>query len=250
MDPGASGIALIVGIIAVAAVVHGYGGFGFGMTAMSVFALLPYRMEPMAGVVTAGALVLLVVLLRISRAQGGIRWKRVALILLGVVAGTPLGYLFIVKTGDLPVFRVTLGVFLIVAGIIGAMGIRIRRKPPAFAGPLIGVLGGFLSGAFVTGGAPLVLYLYALEEDARTMKATVQCIFIAMTTYRLVMVRLIGDAFSGSVVVALLAALPLTVIGVVVGHKLSRADTADRFRVRAHALIAIFGLVVTLRAIL
>ncbi len=249
MDPGTAGIVLIVLIIGLGAFVHGYGGFGYGMVAMSLFALLPYRMEPVTGVVTAGALVLLVVLLRISRPQGGIHWTKAGLILLGVVAGTPLGYLFIMKTGDSPAFRVALGAFLVVAGVVGALGVRARRKPPGFVGPLVGVLGGFLSGAFVTGGPPLVLYLYALADDAREMKATVQCIFIVMVIYRLTLVRLMGERFTAPVVVALLAALPLTVIAVVLGHKLSRADTARRFRVRAHAIIALFGLIVVTRAL-
>jgi uncharacterized membrane protein YfcA len=242
-------VLLIVGAFAVAAFVQGFAGFGFGITVMSLLGLTSLGLERVSAVVSIAALGLLAVLLLRSRRDGDVQWGQVAMIMGGAVLGMPLGYAFITAMGDRPVFRIALGAFLTVAGVIGVAGARIERRLPGAVAIPVGVLSGFLSGAFVTGGPPIILYLYSRVHDARRMKATVQLLFLIMVAYRLVLIAFGPLGFGGGVLTTAAVAVPACLPVLLLGHFLSWRTTAERFKSVIYVLVSLLGVVMLVKTL-
>jgi uncharacterized protein len=232
--------AIVLGMLAAGALVQGYSGFGFGILATSLLALLDLNMAGMAAVVTFGALCTSLVLLPITRAEAHIDWRRALLILSGNLCGQPAGYWFIHTWGDRPVFRIALGAVLLAFAVNGMVTPHVRRRLPLALAPAVGLAGGFLAGAFVTGGPPVILYLYSQTDDPRTMKATVQFIFLISTAYRLVWVGVSGDMTLPVVRLALLS-LPVVLPVLVLAHALSKRISVAGFRRAVFAVILLTG---------
>jgi uncharacterized protein len=189
------------------------------------------------------------VLFIVTHREGRVRWKRALAIIVGSFIGTPLGYWFLVQTGDRAVFRIVLGAFLTAAGACGVLTPALRRPAPRVLALPIGVLSGFIGGAFATGGPPIVLYLYSLTDDARDMKATVQFIFLVNLAYRLVVTFGFGRGCPPDVLTEALVAIPLCVPAMLLGHWLSRAGSAERFRIGVNAIIISLGVVIAVKAL-
>lgn len=233
-------VAIVVAVTVVAAFVQGYSGFGFGIVASSLLAFSDLPMLQMTVAITVATGFLTVLLLRLSHGDTRAEWRQGLLVLAGVVAGQPLGYWFIHAWGDEPVFRVALGTVLVVFGAVGMATPQIRRRLPPLVGVGAGMAGGFLSGAFVTGGPPIVAYLYSQHDDPRRMKATVQFVFLSSVGFRLACISAAGDWSTGTIKLALVI-LPAIVPAVVAGHYLSRRASTDSFRRVVYVLILLTG---------
>jgi uncharacterized membrane protein YfcA len=93
----------------------------------------------------------------------------------------------------------------------------------------------------VTGGPPVLIYLYARTEDPRTMKATVQFVFLAMLVYRMVLI-VCDPALRAVELWTLSAWACLPALGaVVVGHRWSRRSSPAVFRRVVSVIIAGLG---------
>ena len=160
--------------------------------------------------------------------------------LTGTAFGQPLGYWFVHTCGDQPAFRLILGAVLMVFAVTGLLTPHVRRQLHYGFGVGAGLLGGFLGGAFVTGGPPVVMYLYSQADEPRDMKATIQFVFISSLLYRLVWVVVAGDWSLGVAKLALLA-VPLAIPILIGAHWLSKYGSATRFRRVVYALIMLMG---------
>jgi uncharacterized membrane protein YfcA len=241
-------VALVVVIAVVAALVQGYSGFGFGIVASSLLAFTDLPMLQMTVAITVATGFITVLLLRLSHGDTRAEWRQGLLVLAGVAAGQPLGYWFIHACGDEPVFRVALGTVLVGFGITGMVTPHLRHRLPAAVGVGAGMVGGFLSGAFVTGGPPIVAYLYSRSDDPRRMKATVQFVFLSSVGFRLACISVAGDWSAGTTKLALVI-LPAVLPAVVAGHYLSRRASNESFRRVVYALIGVTGVGVLVKGI-
>lgn len=129
-------------------------------------------------------------------------------------------------------------------GIIG----NVRAVLPKWMALPIGAISGIITGAFVSGGPPLILFLYSQVRDPREMKATVQALFILSTTYRLILVLSSGPPPSVDLllnaVVSLLFAVPILYFA----HRLSTVSSATFFSRVAYTILGAFGVVMLSRA--
>lgn len=233
---------VVIAVLAFSAFVHGYAGFALGSLAMAMLALAPVGMESVAAVVTINVFVVPLVLFSISYHRQTIHWRQIAILAGGCLVGLPLGYWFIAVWGERPLFRLVLGVALVGIAILGWRGAEgFRRIPTAFA-PIAGILGGFMGGAFVAGGPPLVVYLYSRAKDSRDMKATAQILFTCNTFGRLVLVGFGPSGYTPQLLRLALASLVVAIPLVFLGHRLSRHGSATRFRRAVCVLIAVLGL--------
>lgn len=240
---------LVIGMLAVAAFVQGYCGFGFGIAAMSLLALLQLPMTGVATTVTITGVAVILLLLLLTHSDSHIRWRRGLLLLGGIAVGQPLGYWFIHSLGEHGVFRVALGLTLIAFAVNGILSPHIRRRVPAAVAIGIGVISGFLGGAFCTGGPPTVLYLYSQADDPRDMKATVQFVFVSGMIYRLILIGIAGD-YSREILAVSFYALPIAIPVLIAAHALSKRASVDLFRRVVYSLIGLSGLVILARGIM
>ncbi len=217
--------------IAVAAMVQGLSGFGFGMVLMGLLPLVLPVTEAVPIVSLLGLVVSTSVLVACRRS---LEIRTVVPLLVGSLIGVPLGVWFL--TGAEPdLLRGTLGVILVVFALHGLVG----GVPPAVAesrgawrdlvGAAAGVAGGALGGAFNTGGPPLIVYVTWRRLAPATMKATLQCCFALASCMQIALFVRHGIVTRATVVTAS-AGLPAIGAGLAAGFVLSRRISRVAFR--------------------
>lgn len=162
-------------VLGISGVVQGATGFGFGLTAIAIMGTF-YDVKQAAIVTIFGAITLNIVVL--SKLYREVAFKSVWPLMVCSVIAIPFGVVFL-KSSDPTLFKVLVGVVLIVAAVRGFMHHQ-DSKPwhPYWVGAPMGVLAGLLSGAFGTGGPPVVAYVASQGYNRFRYAATVQLIFI------------------------------------------------------------------------
>ncbi len=239
----------IILILAVAALAQGYGGFGFGIISLSIFALTTLPLERMAAVVNLVVIPVLGLLLWWSLKDTRFHWKHWFYMIIGTAFGVPVGYEILVRFGDLPVFRSVLGVIIFIFAVHGYFNKRAIWKMPLWTGIPMGMAAGIFTGAFLSGGPPIVLYLYSQTDDPREMKATLQGIFICNGLYRLFWVGFSEEGFGGGILPVAVVAMVVVFPVLFIGHHISRSSTLTQFRKIVYALLAVFGLLAVVRGL-
>lgn len=239
MSEALADFALTAGIVFASACIQGITGFAFGMVSM---ALLPYIMSvktatPLVAVV---AFVNVVAILFQMRHSIDIRKSRGLLV--GTVAGVPVGVFFLARVQDDLVTKV-LGAVLIAAA---AQGLSIRTLPnptsppsPAW-GPFLGVLGGIIGGAFNIGGAPIVLYVYRQKWPKETIVAVLQTVFCISLLYRIIIYVFTGFMPVRLCLTALLL-MPFIIMGSWLGVRMQRKIDVGRLRFVVHVMLIVMG---------
>lgn len=228
--------------VAAGALVQGLTGFGIGLTAIGLVSLLTDDMETGTAVLTSVTLVILGFSWWRTRKDNPVRWSDIWRLFIGCVAGMPVGYAFVVHAGDRPIFRLVLGLVLVSFAFLGWRGTRIGRAIPQLWAVPLGCLSGFISGAFVSGGPPLVVYLYSREpEDPRRMVSTVQALFFLYTSVRMGIVAARGKLAEPTVLIAVAWALPLGIVCLLIGYAVARRMKPALFALLAYCLVACMG---------
>lgn len=157
----------LIGIF-LASVLRGFTGFGFGLAAVPLLALV----LPPAQVVP------LVVVLNLVIGASGLRtaihqtdWRAIRGLVPGVLVGIPLGLLI------LTAFRantVRLAIGLIIAASVAMLwrSARLPPRPSAILTLAVGMVSGVLTGLASMGGPPMVVYLIAVGNGAAAVRAT------------------------------------------------------------------------------
>ena len=241
-------IVVIVLVTALASFVQGYAGFGIGIVCMATLSYATGGLAELATLIVLLAFVVMLIFLVFSRSRTPVKWKQVGLLLPGMLVGIPLGYWFISVFGNMPIASLCLGVVLAAFGVQGLLFRRIHRPLPNIAALPAGGFAGLLSGAFSTGGPPLVLYLYAQRPDPREMKSSVTAALLALSAFRIVTAAAAGGITTGLLRVVLLC-LPGVIAMLFAGHWLSTRARAQSFRKVIYGLIGVSGVIMAGRAV-
>ncbi|MBC6475253.1 MAG: TSUP family transporter [Hormoscilla sp. GM102CHS1] len=118
-------------------------------------------------------------------------------------------------------FRICLGAILIILEINGVKSSKQKKMAKYWASP-IGILSGFLTGAFLTGGPPIIIYLYSRTDEPQKMKATIQLIFLLMLIMRSASMFVNQAIVDYANIIWLNAwSLPFVIPIVIISHRLS-----------------------------
>jgi uncharacterized membrane protein YfcA len=198
-------------VIAIGAVVQGTIGFGMGLFAAPILALMDHRLVP-GPLIAAGMVLTLLVARRewdsvrrpdLGWALGGRVFGIVlAVLILGIA--TPAGTDFL------------LGVLILCAVAMSASGVPIALRPRTLVGA--GAISGFFATTSSVGGPPMAL-LYQHESGAR-IRATLSAYFLIGGA-----MSLIGLAIGGHYRWPEVADSVVLVPGVLVGYALSRRSS-------------------------
>lgn len=236
-----SGTLLLAVIVFGAAFAQGFSGFGYGILAMAMLSLLTTDLERASVFVTLTVTVLVTTLLLRSRRDVRIDWKQAAGLSLGVLAGSPFGYWFMLRQGGMPLCRIVFGVVLVLFALNGLLKPHIRRHISMALAPVFGVFSGLLSGAFSSGGPPVVLYLYAQEDDPRLAVGTVQAVFCFASLYRLVIVGVGERGFTADLLTRAALLAPVVILGTLAGYMAARRVSCRTFLLGVYAVIIAAG---------
>lgn len=243
---------IILVVLAVAAFLQGYTGFGYGLVAMTAFSFLPVNIERISVVVTITVIVLMIEIVILAKRGSGIHWilwKPVSLIISGLVIGIPIGYWFVLNYGGMTVFRFVFGIILIGFCINSFVKPRFKSKIPDGYVPLIGFVSGVLGGAILSGGPPLVLYLYSREDEPRSTVATLQVCFLFLCIFRLIIVGIGKLGISSEIIFQSSVSIPAVIIATALGFFLSKCVSPKNFLKAVFTLIGFAGVVNILKAL-
>ena len=215
-------------------------GFGAGLVAVGALALLLPDLRD------GGVLLLLVnlpaELFVVVSSWRDIAWRGVALLMVGVAVGIPIGA-WLLGWGEPRFLLVVLGGVLLVVGVaflVSPAG-RAWRWPRWVVAP-VGLASGLLTGLFGTGGPPLVLYYQLAGADKAAFRGNLMAIFLLMT-----LVRVPSYAGTGLITAerlwSSLMVLPAVIAGAWLGNSLHlRIEDTTFRRLVAGALVLLGAL--------
>ena len=224
---------------ALAGFVQGLSGFGFGLTAMSLWA---WTLEPRLAAALAVFGALTGQVLAAVTVRRGWDWQRLAPFIFGGLAGLPLG-LYLLPRLDIPLFKAVLGGMIIVVCPLMFFAARLPRidhggkTADAIAGAAGGVMGGL--GGF-TGVVPTLwctLRGWAKDEQ----RAVIQNFNLAMqvVTFASYVATGIVDA---TMVPLFLVVAPAMLIPTLLGARLYIGISEAAFRQVVLGLLTASGL--------
>jgi len=212
-------------ILAAAAMVQGFLGFGFGIVAMTGLTLSRDLLHAAGLVNVSGILVTSSVLLALRR---DILWRpalrMLPWILVGVVGGVSA-----LHSLDRELMVRTLGVTVIGISAWNLRSPSLRSGEAPLWDGVAGLIGGLLAGAFNTGGPPIVAHLYRRPDSPQAIKATIQLVFLSMGLIRLPTATAQG-LMSEAIWTETALAAPFVLGGLLSGVWLGRRVSPTQFR--------------------
>ena len=213
-------------IVLLAYFIRGISGFGSGLVAVPLLAhFLPLTfVVPLVLVIDfAGSLMLGL------QARRHIRWDELRPLLpfglFGVVAGT----LLLINLPRTPLL-VGLGLFVLAFGLRNVLNLHGRRLVSRLWAAPAGLLGGTIGALFGTGGPPYVIYLNHRLHDKSELRATFTGLFFLEGSVRMATFVVAGLLLDPTLLVTVVAALPLVALGLWIGHRVHVGLTAAQMQ--------------------
>lgn len=226
---GIGTVVAALAIVFVSSLLRGFAGFGFALTAVP---LLSFVMPPSAAVPLASCLQLLAGALDLPRARQECHWASLRWLLLGALAGSPLGVAVLAVASE-RVANLAIAVICAVGCVALANGFTFRVTPRAPAVAAVGLGSGILSGLAAVPGPPVVAFYLALPLAPAQIRSSLLVFFLGVSV-----VSSIGLAATGlltaSFVLPALIGTPLMMLGTALGRLLF-----ERFQGRFHRPVAI-----------
>ena len=228
------------------AVVQGFSGFGFAIFTLSFLCFwLKLRVAEQIVFVTAAASCSML-LLRLWRQ---VPWRRLPLIAIGLAIGGPVG----VWLG--PIIPESVGkrvLGLIVMGIsaprlfAASAPCRSADAKPGATEVVVGLSAGLLSGWVNMSGPPLVYWAHR-RLPAMHARAILASAFVTATFVKLTSLTVAGYWIPGSVLAGAVA-IPLSLLGTLLGDVLARRTNPKAFARAIWTLFLLLGLLLLLTA--
>lgn len=223
-------------VVFVAAAIQGIMGFGGALVAMPLLVTLVGMQTATPAYAIIGTLA---TLLNAIRWRAHVTLRDLMQLVVPAAVGIPIGVVFLGRMDAVLVTR-TLGAILIGYALYNLAG----WKTPPLHGRRWAVAAGFssgiLSGAFNTGGPPVIVYADACGWTAERFRGNLQTYFVLISGFLLAAHALSGH-FTLSVWRTALIGLPALVAGQLLGVRLCRYINPLRFRQLVLALLLILG---------
>jgi uncharacterized protein len=176
----------------------------------------------------------------------GIDGRQLGRMVLFAGAGIPVGIYAVRHLPAQPLF-IALGVVLVVSGATRLLPAGAKLKWPGWLLNGLLVAGGIVHGAFVTGGALVVVYAQHALAEKDTFRGTLNAFWVILNAV------LIADLFRddhpiGSLAPLLLWAIPLILVTTWVAHRTARRLPQEQFARLVAALLVVAGIVTAARA--
>lgn len=239
-DLNASSLLYSLVAVLAGAWLKGYTGFGASMLWMTSLSLVlpPLQVVPMVlmfEVVTSIAL--------LPQIWRDVRWRSIALLLLGTWAATPIGIQALAGLPATPI-RIALAVVVLIAAILILRGFALSKEPgrPATVG--VGLMAGVLNGSMGIVGPPVILFYFSSPIGVVAGRASIITYFIGTDSVATAMFAAQG-LIDASVLWRTAVFVPILIAGVVVGNRgFLKTDPESFKRVALFVLMALSVLLV------
>jgi len=236
-------------VIPLATWVRGFAGLGSGIITMTTFSLLDVNLERVSVILNIILTVNTVILLYLSSQRTKIIWRQVLFVIVGTAMGIPAGYQFILRYHQLPLFKFFLGIVILFGSLCFFFPFRFRKRIHTSFGILFGAVSGFITGAFMSGGPPLSLYLYAQMDDPRDMKGTLQATFLIASIIRLITVKVSKAGYTEDILLTALVIVVPAAFMLYLGHRVSEKLGLHLIRRMIYGLLGCFGGIIAINGL-
>jgi hypothetical protein len=242
--PDLATIAVCAAAIALAGVVRGFSGFGFGLVAVPAFSFV---LHP------AGAIALAMILQVFS---GGIMlrdaWQHVdARLVTALSAGTllPLGLGFMVlESSSVDQIRIYMAVVMFGAVVALSAGWRLKHPVGPRLGFATGAICGLLNGTTGMGGPPAIMVLLGSPMSSDAARANLAAYFTVLGITTIIGLAWLAHIDEAILVLAAIE-LPALIGATILGGRLYALGGQDRYRKLALAVLAALAAVTILRVL-
>lgn len=140
--------------------------------------------------------------------------------------------------------HVLLKIYGLVILLVGAKNLLSKRQKflPEWALWIVLALAGLIQGMFVSGGALLVIYTVQKIKDRQQFRSTLSMVW-AILNFIYAAIAFQQGSFTGDVVQVVLMCIPLAVLATVLGNRLQRHISQERFLKLTYGLLLCIGLV-------
>jgi uncharacterized protein len=227
---------LVALVVFIAAVVQGIAGFGGALVAMPL-------LVPLLGIQVASPAFALVAM--VATLLNALRWRAfvtprdLARLLLPALIGIPLGVWLLARLDAALITRI-LGVLIFLYAGYAILGLPVPRPKHDAWTYTAGFSSGLLSGAYNTGGPPIVMFASASQWEPNRFRGNLQTFFLLSSIIVTVSHALAGH-YSTETLWAALWALPALFAGHMIGYRLCRFVNPAFFRRLVLLLLLILG---------
>lgn len=232
----------ISGVIALAAAVQSLAGFGFALVAI---ALLPFFLDLSLAIPLVLMMCLLNSLVLWIYYRDSFQWRAIAPLVLSALLFIPIGLIGLHYVSE-DIACKALGGFIVLYVAYDSWHLVMPvASRPKLASPywayLFGSLSGFLTGAFTTGGPPLVIYAHSKGWSPEEFKGNLPGVYVVALAF-----ALMGHYFEGHLTAELwklaLYTTPMIAVGMGVGILLSKKIDAKSFKRLVLSMLGVIGL--------
>jgi hypothetical protein len=235
-------LAIAAAVTVIAGLMRGFAGFGSAMMMAPIFALL-FGPRAMIGLVAVIELLVTVQLIPAAARQAD--WRFVGPLAVAAVAFLPLGGWLLASIDQDWLTRIVAGIVLVFVIVLGS-GWRYRgpKRLPITLG--LGAVSGTMVATTSIGGPPVLIYMLAGSDNARTVRANIITYFAFLELFLLAQLWLQG-LLDVATAVRAAALTPSFLIAAWLGSRGFRASSEAFYRrialvfLLAAALIGLFG---------
>ncbi|MCK6578611.1 MAG: sulfite exporter TauE/SafE family protein [Anaerolineae bacterium] len=224
-------------VIFAAILIQSIAGFGVALVAMPFLTSLIAPVEA-STLMAITAVPLQIIILR--RYWHALEARSLWRLILGAVVGIPVGVLAIARL-DEQIILFILGIVLVVYSLYSMARFRLPPVESPRWGYLFGLASGLLSGAFNTGGPPLVVYGTAREWRPDVFRANLQMLLMVNSTV-VIIAHLIAGHMTEAVLSYYVVTLPVVFIGTALGFRISSRVNESVFRRIVLVLLLLIGI--------
>lgn len=226
-------------IVALATFTQAVTGFGLALVSMPL-------LVGMIGIRQAAPLIALVgiasQLIMIARYRQRVVWGDIRELAVGSVIGIPLGVLALTTISET---LVTLILGLVILAYVAYALTAANRPPPRLKGGSVaygaGLTGGLLTGAYNSGGPPLVIYGSARRWSPLTFKGNIQALLVVHSITAIISHSVAGN-MTRSVLELFAVMVPVLVMATLAGFVLDQVINPRRFHQLVLLLLTVLGL--------
>jgi uncharacterized protein len=229
--------ALLILVILFASFTQGAAGFGLGLVAMP-FLIEPLGVQPSTSLVALIAVFVRIVMLIVYREA--INLRIVTRIAVASLVGLPIGVLVLQRLNSGLVLTV-LGVVVVGYALYSLLNLRL----PEVVSPLwaygAGFLSGLLSGAYNTGGPPVIMYGASRRWGQAEFKSNLQGIGL-VNSVAVISLHFVAHDFTPLVLADFVRVFPVVAVGLLLGMWLTRYFNPFWFRRLVLVVLVVVGL--------
>ncbi|MFS0752557.1 sulfite exporter TauE/SafE family protein [Oceanobacillus sp. 1P07AA] len=228
-------IIAFISIIVIASIFQTSTGFGFSIMATPFLLLL---FLPQDAIQINIVLSLIISIALIWKIRSDVDKKLLKRMIFGSIAGVPFG-IIIYMTVDIVIFKLMISIILLLLTLL--LLSRVKMTPTSRRDYFVGWTSGILTTSIGMPGPPLLLYFTGAKITKEKLRATTLAFFLFIYSISLI-TQITFSGTTATVWMSSLYAIPLVIIGLVLGQYIFKKMNQQIFTVITYVLLLITGI--------